>query len=345
MKILSETLPSGKKIVWSEIGNNKVEIYLKKAPGKAGKDSKKIVLIRLIELDNFFFENLGLWQAEGGKSKGLYFGNTDIEILLYFLKFVEQRLGTSRFKFNVTINAPRITYSEDEIKERWSKMLRIPKENFTAVCIDPRINEEYAQIYMNGIVLSMLMNNLQEKLKEMVLSNKEFASSYMRGIFAGESSVIFKKWRTVACVKVSSADMNAVRFYQKCLNILSINYGAYQNQGETFPIYGKRNLQKILDLRLMDLSPTKKTKLEDGFGNYQRDLMKAEEMEKLILKELTFGLKTYDELSKALNKGRSTIQWNYIPNLEKRGLVKKIGKRNRAWLFEITNIGKKFLEG
>ena len=101
MKILSETLPSGKKIVWSEIGNNKVEIYLKKAPGKAGKDSKKIVLIRLIELDNFFFENLGLWQAEGGKSKGLYFGNTDIangtrkpfgkQMIIEFFWFIRKR--------------------------------------------------------------------------------------------------------------------------------------------------------------------------------------------------------------------------------------------------------------
>jgi predicted transcriptional regulator len=72
--------------------------------------------------------------------------------------------------------------------------------------------------------------------------------------------------------------------------------------------------------------------------------MKGKEMQKLILQQLNPKPKTYDEIAKTLNKGRSTIQSHYIPLLEKRGLVKRIGKRRQAWLFQITEDGQSFLQ-
>jgi hypothetical protein len=149
MKIdLAEYLPKeldrGRTIVINEVENNKIEVYVKKRPGKAGHDSKRVVIKRFVELDDLFFEGLGLWQGEGGKDKGIYFGNTCVELLLHFLKFVEEKLGISRKKFKVTVNVPKLNTFQDEVKKEWSEKLGIPFENFTNVCTDTRINMEYA---------------------------------------------------------------------------------------------------------------------------------------------------------------------------------------------------------
>lgn len=59
---------------------------------------------RFIELDDLFFEGLGLWVGEGGKSKGPYFGNSCPELLSHFLKFAEEKPGIDRKNFKVTSN-------------------------------------------------------------------------------------------------------------------------------------------------------------------------------------------------------------------------------------------------
>jgi len=328
MKIdLNEYLPKeldrGRTIVINEVENNKIEAYVKKRPGKAGHDSKKVTIKRFVELDELFFEGLGLWQGEGGKDKGIYFGNTCVELLLHFLRFIEEKLGISRKKFKVTLNVPVLNRHQDEIKKEWSKRLGIAFENFTNVCIDPRINEEYAQMYFNSIVLSELMNNLHIKLQNLILNQKEFAIAYMKGIIAAEAQVALKKWGTIAYVAVSTIDEKMIDFYKKCLEFLDISSGTYQPKGRKFPIYGKKNLEKLRTLGLLDLHPKQKLKFENGFKNYQREIMKGEEMEKLILQQLKLGPKTYDDLKSVLNKGRSTIQSHYIPLLERKGFVKR----------------------
>jgi len=137
-----------------------------------GKESKKITINRFVLLDDLFFEGLGLWVGEGGKGKGLYFGNTSPALLLQFIKFVEEKVGLDRRMFKVTINSPQ---REGDLKEKWSRILQIHTRNFTDVCLDVRINHEYAQIYLNSIILTEFMKNLQEKLKPIILSTRGYA--------------------------------------------------------------------------------------------------------------------------------------------------------------------------
>ena len=344
VKILPEEFGNGKRIVCRNLSNNKVEIYIKKAPGKAGHDSKKFILNRLIELDELFFEGLGLWQAEGGKTKGIYFGNSCTELLLYFLKFVEQKLGLTRKMFRVTVNSPDLNKLEGEINKWWSEKLKIPLESFTHVCYDTRINQEYAQVYINGIAVLEVMKNLHEKLKNIVLLTTNFTISYLKGIIAGEGQVALRKSGTISHVSIASSNLKDVVFYKKCLAALDIKSGKYMENGRKFPIYGRKNLEKVKSLGLINLHSEKRLKFENGLRNYKRNVMKGEEMEILILKQLLTSPKTYDDISSSLRKGRSTIQSYYIPILERKGLIKRIGKKRAAWLFSLTKDGIKFLK-
>jgi predicted transcriptional regulator len=344
MKVLPRKFENGKRVIYKNFPNGMIEIYIKKAPGRRGHDSKKFILYRFIELDNLFFEGLGLWEGEAGKSKGLYFGNSCPELLLHFLRFVEQKLGLAREKFKVTVNSPNLDEPEDLINRRWSKKLRIPFEKFTHVCYDSRINQEYAQVYISGIVLSELMKNLHEKFKSIILINKEYIVSYLRGVFAAEGSVILKPSGVIFKIDFSTIDMKWANFLSKSLLCLGIRAGVYVSGGRKFQIYGRKNLEKVKEFKLYDLHPDKKIKFENGISKYQRFVVPGHVMEKLILKQLLSGPKTYDEISFALKKGRSTIQSHYIPILEKKEFVKKVGKRRIAWLFGITEKGIDFLE-
>ena len=123
---------------------DKVVLYISSShKWGGGRESKKVVINRFMLLDDLFFEGLGLWVGEGGKNKGLCLGNTSPELPLNFLKFVEKKLGLSRVMFKVTVN--NSPWQEADLKERWSKILQILVDNFTDVCLDARINHEYAR--------------------------------------------------------------------------------------------------------------------------------------------------------------------------------------------------------
>jgi hypothetical protein len=172
-----------------EVGPNSVTMYVPNSrKWGGGRESKKIAIKRFLVLDSLFFEGLGLWVGEGGKRKGMYFGNSCPELILRFIDFVEGKLGINRQEFKVTINVSTVA-DRDTAKERWSKMLRIPTKNFTSACIDSRINREYAQLYLNSIVLVEFMNRLHQTLESTILADEKFAAAFLRGLFAAEGQV------------------------------------------------------------------------------------------------------------------------------------------------------------
>lgn len=331
--VLPDWLEGGRRVEKIETGES-LKVRVIKRAGRGGSNSKGFILSRFLELDEFFFENLGLWEGEGGKHKGLYFGNISIEALLHFIKFSEDRIGVSRMQFNVTLNVPKIRGSEEETKREWSEKLSIPYENFTNICIDERINEEYAQLYVNGIIMSELMNNLHSKLMPCILERQEFAAAYLRGFIAAEAAVVLKEWGTVAHVSVANRNMDVISFVTECLALLGISRGKYFESSGSFPIHGKLNFDIVRKYELMRLNIKKNQKFEDGMNKFQRTVFPGDKMESMILELLKSGPKTYDDIAIPLNKGRSTIQSHYVPILERKGMIRKSGKKGRAWLFE-----------
>ena len=178
-----------------------------------------------------------------------------------------------------------------------------------------------------------LFRDQYTKLKSVILQDVQFAASFMRGIIARESQVATKSWGTLFYVSISSKSLDDVAFYKQCLQYLGVTSGEYQYGPMKFPIYGKDNFDEMSKFKLLDLHPDKKLKFENGITSYKRIITDFKETEKLILQQLTEP-KTYDELAKLLGKGRSTVQSFYIPKLEKKGLISRIGKRRQAWLFQ-----------
>jgi len=320
------------------IDSSKVTMYIPPSHRwGGGKESKRVAVNRFISLDELFMEGLGLWRGEGGRKKGIYFGNSDASLLRLFLDFTEQKIGIARLEFKTTINVPRLPASEDAVKGRWSKELLLPLENFTRICVDPRINREYAQVYFNSILLAELLNTLYASSKEAVLSDSKLCVCFLRGLFAAEGSVLLKKSEVLHHITFSSKDSELIQFLEKCLRLLGVKPGKYMLNGMNLQIYGLPNFRRIRELGIHTLHPDKREKFELGFANYKRtNVLDGEEARSLILEQLTSGPKTYDELAAALGKARTTIQAHHIPILEREGKVKRVGKRGHASLWAIA---------
>ncbi|MFH1821318.1 MAG: LAGLIDADG family homing endonuclease [Methanobacteriota archaeon] len=182
------------------------------------------------------------------------------------------------------------------------------------------------------------MKNLQEKMKSTILSSEENAAAFLRGLFAAEGSVILKDSGVLFHIDFSAKDPEAIQFYKKCLDRLGIIHGKYMIQGQKFPIYGRRNFKRFMELGIHTLHPDKREKFERGFASYKRtNVLNGAEARGLILQQLTSGPKTYDDLAAALGKARTTIQAHHIPILEREGKIRRAGKRGRAWLWALSD--------
>jgi len=302
-----------------------------------GKESKKVAVNRFVSLDELFLEGLGLWRGEGGRKKGIYFGNSDALLLRRFLEFVEQRIGLPREKFNVTINAPDLSNSEEAVKDKWAKELSLPIKNFTRICIDPRITKEYAQVYFNSIILAELMGKFYEYSKPVISSQPELCVHFLRGLFAAEGSVLLKKSGVLHHITFSTKDSELVQLLEQCLRLVGVKPGKYMIDGMNLQIYGLSNFRRVRELGIHTLHPEKRAKFEQGFASYKRiDVLDGDEARALILQQLASGPKTYDDLAAALGKARTTIQAHHVPILEKQGLIKRAGKRGHAWLWALA---------
>ena len=284
-----------------------------------GHFSKEIKLRRFVELDDLFFEGLGLWLGEGGKYKGLYFGNSEPALLRHFLKFAENKLGLGRDKFRATVNAST-SLNADKVKERLASELSVPLQNFTRICVDPRIRREYTQLYFNSVILAGIMEELYLRSKLFAFKDQMVSAALLRGFFAAESSVVLKKSGVLHHISFSSKDSEFILLFKQCLRLVGVTPNSYSTKGMKLQIYGLPNFRRIRELNIHTLHPEKRAKFERGFASYRRtNVMDGEEARKLVLQQLASGPKTYDELAAALGKARTTIQAHHIPILEKRG--------------------------
>ncbi|MEM2878823.1 MAG: LAGLIDADG family homing endonuclease [Candidatus Hadarchaeales archaeon] len=327
----------GREIV-TRVENDKIWIYTLPSGEHCGHRSKEIGLKRFVELDDLFFVGLGLWRGEGGKSKGLYFGNSEPALLRHFLNFVEYRFGLNREKFKITLNVPTSS-SLNEARKKWANELSIPHQNFTEICVDPRIRKEYAQAYFNSVILSKLMGDLYQRSKNVILQNQEFSVAFLRGVFAAEGSVMLKNSGVLHHITFSSKDDELIHFLRQSLHLVGVRANSYSIRGMNLQIYGLTNFRRIRELSIHALHPEKREKFERGFSAYRRtNVLDGEEARRMILEQLASGPKTYDELATALGKARTTIQAHHIPILEKQGLVKRAGKRGQAWMWSLCSL-------
>ncbi|MBI4983580.1 hypothetical protein HZC32_02960 [Candidatus Woesearchaeota archaeon] len=277
MKIKTlELIPKHEQV---EIGitGNKISLkYLSRKQG--GSDSNTVTLPRCIEITAELARSLGIYYAEGNKSKLRRlsnFVNSEPVVIKEGMKLFEL-LGITKNKIKARVKVYNTDISDNDLKKYWSEITGISIENFIKTEMMPsKLNYERnrdrpsksgrLEVIYSSVIVKDIIDNLLKKIKELSLRNTLIRNEFLKGIIAGEGSVklVNNKLREL---RISSADKNEQQFIRQLL----IKEGIKPSDAEYdfyIAISGFDNFKEVLKLKLFNLHPNKAKKFVNGFNN------------------------------------------------------------------------------
>lgn len=119
-----------------------------------------------------------LYLGEGAKTAKTSLGNSDPEILSFFVKSMETLYGLDRRKVRCDLHL-RADQDVEEIKHYWSRKLRIPLSGFTSASIDKRTLGRKTYPHYKGVCILNYSNiAIQRKL---VYLSRQFCGKIIKG--------------------------------------------------------------------------------------------------------------------------------------------------------------------
>lgn len=346
VKLLPDSLPSGKTILWKRVDEEKIEISVDKHSARGG-NPKTIVIKRLVPINELLFEGLGLRFGDGikmreGQPKLFGFSNTEMNLHRIFLRFSEESLGLKSMDFRARLSIPpSLKDKQKDIESSVSKELSIPLENFWNTQIFERRNIPIVDIKIDatllGIITHLIFTNLQE------IKNNRFSAALLKGIIASEGNIAIRGKR-VEEISIAAKEKSERDFIRSLLFNLSIIPGKdKETEGQkAVLIHGLSNFNVVKEFDLVSLHPLKSRAFNDGLLGFKKIEFRKGEGKLLILKSLKDRPKRAFELSKELNRTQKAINWT-MNKLQKKGFVEcfRVSK-NIFW--KLTNAGLNLID-
>jgi DNA-binding HxlR family transcriptional regulator len=352
VKILPEVLPSGKKILWKEVEDGKIEIFVDKHSAKGG-NAKPIKIKRFIEINELLFEGLGLRfgdgiKLQGGVNRVFGFSNINLELHKHFLKFAKECFGIDSTQFRVAITIPpKLVNKVEEIELNVSKQLNIPKENFFKTRILDKRNHPIVDIKITSALLALVLSRIFDNLQPILFLEELFCASVLRGIIASEANIsLDAKTRKLGDILIAAKEKNKRDFIRQLLEKIKIvpDRDKEIRGMEGVLITGLSNFKIMDKFDLCVLHPEKHKNFKIGISNFKVEQSRKGEGRLLVLQHLANGPKTRQELGKLLNRSPDTIKTEALLILEKQGLVERAEFNSKSRLWKITEKGMELLK-
>jgi len=351
VKILPEALPSGKKILWKEVEDGKIEIFVDKHSAKGG-NAKPIKIKRFIEINELLFEGLGLRfgdgiKLQGGVNRVFGFSNINLELHKHFLKFAKECFGIDSTQFRVAITIPpKLVNKLEEIELNISKELNIPKENFFKTRILEKRNHPIVDIKITSRILGAITQILFEKLKTILFTNKKFCAAILKGIIASEGNIcLHAQQHRIREITIAGKEKDKRDFIRSLLLQLAIfpDKDKEQDGMEAVLITGLSNFKLMKAWKLLELHPEKRKDFEFGIKNFKVEQSRKGELRLKVLRLLSEKPRTRKELGSLLKRSPDTIKTEALLILENQGLVQRGEFNSKARLWKITQKGLEVL--
>jgi len=352
VKLLPPELPSGKKILWKQVDAEKIEISVDKNSARGG-NAKPIVIKRFIEVNELLFEGLGLRfgdgiKLQGGEIRVFGFSNTCLELVKYFLKFANECFGINSGQFRVALTIPpEFDSSIEEVENKISKELGVPKENFFKTRLLEQTNSAIVNITISSRLLAMIVFWLYENLKEILLSEERYCAAMLRGIIASEGniSLVYNSQR-LGDITIGAKEKTERDFIRQLLNKLQIipDRDKEIRGQECVLITGLSNFKIMEKWGLCRLQPEKQKDFETGMSNFKVEQSRKGELRLKVLQLLAEKPRTRQEFGKLLNRSPATIKTEALYILENQGFVKRGGLNSKSRIWEITEKGLEILK-
>lgn len=348
VKILPETLPSGKRILWKELNKDLIEVSVDKHSARGG-NAKTIIIKKLVPVCELLFEGLGLRFGDGIKWQGglkvFGFSNTEIQLHKHFLKFSDECLGLKPFNFNARVSIPpKLKEQILEIEMNISNKLKIPLENFWKTQVLERRNLSFVDVKINSTLLGVSVNLLFEKLRSILFQNQKFIASFLRGIIASDGNINVRKCGRLGEIMIAAKEKNERDFIRDLLKQLCIhpNKDKETEGDEGVLVHGLSNFNIFDNWKLTKLHPQKHNSFLIGLGGFKVEQFRKGHGKLIILEGISKNLKTSSKLSKLINR-TDFMTRVHLRHLHKMRFIKKEKVIGRKIIWKITKAGQMLL--
>lgn len=254
-----------------------------------GKREYSFSMPKFIAKDNETFEVLGLLQAEMGKKDigCLSFSNCEYKLINKVVRWFDKEfvLQPSAWSWRITVNINEpedVNYKkeiETKVINHWlskTKVDEVGKNPKTVIYIKNTKNKrlkfsDYGTLQI--AYKSNLFSQIIKRFVSIIFQNiphleDDCIRSFIKGVIAGEGCVVYHKESKHYNVRISACKKEERDIYQACLNKLGIEIKQYEDYKEMV-ISKRENLVKLLEQRLMTLSPSKYSKFFSMMQQYK----------------------------------------------------------------------------
>ncbi|MBU4369190.1 LAGLIDADG family homing endonuclease [Patescibacteria group bacterium] len=187
--------------------------------------SRELILQKKLIVDENFVEGYSLYLAEGDsglngstKPRKVRFTNSELSVVRYFIEWIRRHFPGNYFYLNIIYPRtdapiPRLIESIKNYLEITDDQIRIKKGYYNKrlkyrVCLD------------QAILIDLILS-LEETIKKACIHSKELATSYIRGMMAGEGTVYFNKSRYV---RIEMKNEREIKYLTGLFKLLSYEY-------------------------------------------------------------------------------------------------------------------------
>lgn len=258
-----------------KIDRNYIRIkYLGRKRG--GSDSNAVLLPKTIQFSAKFTRALGIYYAEGNKSKTRRyssFSNTEPKVVQEGISLFEM-LGIKRQDLKAHVKIYNQEISDESLINYWSGISGIPKNNFIKISKaiskkdyerkrkkPPKYGE--VEVYYSSVVIRDVIDRLLEITKKISLENSFIRKEFLKGLIAGEGSVklVNDKLREL---RIASCNKQEQKFIRKLL--IKEEIKPSDAEYEFFiAISGFDNFRKVSENKIFHLHPVKKEAFDLGY--------------------------------------------------------------------------------
>ena len=260
LKILCKKLNVGEKELYQNIDT----IY-------AGV-KKASFTVRSITVDEEFAAWWGAWIGEGNHTAT----HESISMTNYEVNLLELHINMLRkFKFPINKSLVEVITNQrgdkDIIRQRWSRILNLPKSQITSITYMERATQEGARVQVWSAGLFRILHTIDDEVKGIISkSSLEVKIAYLRGIYAAEGSVRRME------VRINMNDHKEIKFVKETLFAIGIQTSSIRlnncNDCYELSVLGYDNIRKFKEIDGFQLHVKRKRKLHEIFSHYENKL-------------------------------------------------------------------------
>jgi DNA-binding XRE family transcriptional regulator len=242
------------------------------------KEPHPLVLPRLIEINDTLLIGLGIWIAEGTKTKRKpKVTNSEPTIMKQAIKFFEH-IGIDRLKLNGWIQIHErspLSHEKEKLINFWSTKLGLQKQQIKNVFIKADKSTSIKKVPVkqfgtfhlecNLIISRLLIDGLLSSIEQILKAKPNSELFLLKGIFCGEGWCGLAKTGSINQVTITFKDNKWRKLTLKMLSKIGINSKENEKKYK-ISIYGWKNFKRLVKLDVFEFNPDMKTRLEMGFN-------------------------------------------------------------------------------